>query len=61
MIRVKQICETDGYKLYVSGSNKFLINYIPTSFDSDDPEVGTYTHGIYLYSGSLDNGQYIAD
>ncbi len=61
MIRVKQICETDGYKLYVSGSNQFLTTYITESFDSDDPEVGTYTYGMYLYSGSLDNGRFIAD
>ena len=61
MIRVKHICEQDGYKLYVSGSGQFLINYIPASLDLDDPEIGTYTHGIYLYSGSLDNGRYIAD
>ena len=61
MIRVKQICETDGYKLYISGSNQFLVNYMPTSFDSNDPEVGTYTYGSYLYSGSLDNGRFIAD
>ena len=61
MIRVKQICEQDGYKLYVSSSGKFLINHVPTSFDLDDPEIGTYSHGMYLYSGSLNNGRFIAD
>ena len=61
MIRVKQICESDEYKLYVSSSGQFLINHIPTSFDTGDPEIGTYSHGMYLYSGSLDNGRFIAD
>ena len=61
MIRVKYICEPDGYKLYTSGSGKFLKTVLSQSFDPSDPEVGTYTHGIYLYSGSLDNGRYIPD
>ena len=61
MIRVKHICETDGYKLYVSGSGQFLLTYVTQSFDPNDPEIGTYTCGMYLYSGSLNNGRYIAD
>lgn len=61
MIRVKYICEPDGYKFYISGSGQLLKTRLSQSLDPDDPEVGTYTHGIYLYSGSLDNGYYIAD
>jgi len=61
MIRVKYICETDGYKLYVSSSGQFLKTHISQSFDSDDPEIGTYSYGMYLYSGSLNNGRFISD
>ena len=59
MIRVKYICETDGYKLYVSSSGQFLKTYISQSFDSSDEEVGSYCHGVYVYSGS--KGRFIAD
>jgi len=59
MIRVKHICETDGYKLYVSGSGQFLTTYTTEPFDSSDPEIGTYTYGRYIYSGS--EGKFICD
>ena len=59
MIRVKHICETDGYKLYVAGSGQFLKTYKEASFDPSDPEVGDYVYGIYVYNGS--EGRFIPD
>tara|TARA_B100000214_G_C23864862_1_gene579789 strand:- start:632 stop:811 length:180 start_codon:yes stop_codon:yes gene_type:complete len=59
MIRVKYICETDGYKLYVSSSGQFLKTYISQSFDSSDEEIGSHCYGMYVYSGS--EGRFIAD
>lgn len=59
MIRVKYICETDGYKLYVSSSGQFLKTFISQSFDPLDDEVGSYCYGIYVYSGS--EGKFTAD
>ena len=59
MIRVKHICETDGYKLYVSSSGQFLKTHISQSFDPSDLEVGDYSYGMYIYSGS--KGKFIPD
>tara|TARA_R110000796_G_scaffold74531_7_gene167683 strand:+ start:2559 stop:2738 length:180 start_codon:yes stop_codon:yes gene_type:complete len=53
MIRVKLICETDGYKMYTSESGHFVTTYLSESFSPDDPEIGEYTYGMYLYSGSI--------
>ncbi len=53
MIRVKYICEPDGYKLYTSESGQFITIYKSASFDLSDPEIGNYSYGKYLYSGSL--------
>lgn len=52
MIRVKYICEPDGYKLYTSESGQFITVYMSASFDPSDPEIGDYSYGKYLYSGS---------
>ena len=52
MIRVKFICEVDGYKMYTSESNQFVTTYLSESFSPNDPEIGTYSYGMYLYSGS---------
>lgn len=59
MIRVKYICEQDGYKLYTSESGDFITTYLSASFSIDDPEVGEYSYGMYLYSGS--EKKYIPD
>lgn len=59
MIRVKFICETDGYKMYTSESGTFVGTYLSASFPEDDPEVGEYSYGMYLYSGS--DKSYIPD
>jgi hypothetical protein len=52
MIRVKYICEPDGYKLYTSESGRFIKIFTSHSLDPSDPEIGDYTYGKYLYSGS---------
>jgi hypothetical protein len=59
MIRVKYICETDGYKMYTSASGVFVGTYVSASFSPDDPEIGDYSYGIYCYSGS--EKKYIPD
>lgn len=52
MIRVKYICEPDGYKLYTSESGQFIEIFTSHSLDPSDPEIGDYSYGKYLYSGS---------
>jgi len=52
MIRVKYICEVNGYNMYYSESGDFFKTYFSESFDSKDPEVGDYSYGSYMYTGS---------
>ncbi len=59
MIRVKYICETNGYNMYYSESGDFFKAFLTESLNPTNPEIGTYSHGDYLYSGSRE--WYIAD
>lgn len=59
MIRVKYICEVDGYNMYYSESGDFFKTYLKEPFPPSDPEVGTYSYGDYLQSGS--EGWYVPD
>ncbi len=59
MIRVKYICEVNGYNMYYSESGDFFKTYFSESFDSKDPEVGSYSYGSYMYTGSRE--WYVAD
>lgn len=59
MIRVKYICETNGYNMYYSESGDFFKTFLTESFNPTNPEIGTYSYGDYLYSGSRE--WYIAD
>ena len=59
MIRVKFICEIDGYNMYYSESGDFFKTYLKEPFNPSNPEVGNYSYGDYLYSGS--EGWYVAD
>lgn len=52
MIRVKYICEIEGYKMYYSESGNFFKTFFPETFDSNDPEIGTLSYGSYFYTGS---------
>ena len=59
MIRVKYICETEGYKMYYSESGDFFKTFFSESFDPNDPEIGTYSYGAYFYTGSKE--WYVSD
>ena len=52
MIRVKYICEIDGFKMYYSESGNFFKTFFSETFDSSDPEIGALSYGSYFYTGS---------
>lgn len=47
IIEVKYICETNGYNLYRKDNNEFIKLYFAQDIDVNDPEIGSYSYGLY--------------